>query len=139
MSNIQIKPKIKSKIVSQFIFLHDKRRRRSTAPKSIFYVSSNIPNPATSLTGTENTTAPASVSAPARVIIERMMSAFCSLRATMRITSFSFAIDTPRNFSLSGEVVLLPLSTVPPIAPAARRVHDGVRAPLVGYRDNQFI
>lgn len=36
MSNIQIKSKIKSKIVSQFIFLHDKRRRRSTAPKSIF-------------------------------------------------------------------------------------------------------
>lgn len=116
MSNIQIK--LKNCIA--VYFLYDKRRRRSTAPKSIFYVSSNIPNPATSLTGTENTTAPASVSAPARVIIERMMSAFCSLRATIRITSFSFVIDTPRNFSLSGEVVPLLWSTVPPIAPAAR-------------------
>ena len=103
-------------------------------PQSLsFYVSSNIPNPATSLTGTENTTAPASVSAPARVIIERMMSAFCSLRATMRITSFSFAIDTPRNFSLSGEVVPLPWSTVPPIAPAARAaVMKASGGPAVG-------
>ena len=120
MSNIQIKPKIKSKIVSQFIFCMTKGGAEAPPQSLSFYVSSNIPNPATSLTGTENTTAPASVSAPARVIIERMMSAFCSLRATMRITSFSFAIDTPRNFSLSGEVVPLPWSTVPPIAPAPR-------------------
>ena len=56
--------------------------------------SSRIPNPAISLTGRENRMAPASESGPAWRRMVCMISALRSVGATIRMTSFSEAIET---------------------------------------------
>ena len=57
--------------------------------------------------------------APAVVTMERIMSAFFSFFATMIMISFSLAIDTLKNFSVTMPPVPFAWITVPPPAPAA--------------------
>ena len=56
--------------------------------------SALMPNPAISLTGREKAMAPALVSGPAFSMMAFMMAAFCPAAETMRMTSFSEAMET---------------------------------------------
>ena len=61
---------------------------------SYFSACCPMPNPAISLTGREKVMAPALVSGPAFSMIAFIMAAFCWAAETMRMTSFSEAMDT---------------------------------------------
>ena len=140
MSNIQIKPKIKSKIVSQFIFLHDKRRRRSTAPKSIFlcFVEHSESRDLAHRDGKHDCTR---IRVRARAGHYRAHDVrFLLLARDDENNLFFFCYRYAEElFALGRGGALAVEHRAAHRACGARRVHDGVRAPLVGYRDNQFI
>ena len=64
-----------------------------TAKLSSHSSVSGNPKPATAVVGSEKTTAPDSVSGPAFMSTARMMAALFSVSETMRITSFSSAME----------------------------------------------
>ena len=84
--------------------------------------------PTTSSTGSEKSTVCAWECAPAPSIMARMMASFCSCRVTIRIISFSAAIESPRNFSAYSSPKPLACTTVPPPAPALRAMSMTVSA-----------
>ena len=72
-------------------------KSRGETPRLDAYIkvqfSSSRPKPATAEAGSEKTMAPASLSGPALRRMERMISAFCSATETIRMTSFSAAME----------------------------------------------
>ena len=58
--------------------------------------------------GSDTTTAPASVWVPALLMMDFIIAAFSEVFATIIMTSFSLAIETPKNFAASFEPVPLP-------------------------------
>ena len=130
MSNIQIKPKIKSKIVSQFIFLHDKRRRRSAAPKSIFlcFVEHSKSRDLAHRDGKHDCTR-IRVRARAGHYRAHDVRFLLLTRATMRITSFFFCYRYAEELFRSRARWCPCRGAQCRPSRAPRRVHDGVRAP----------
>ena len=84
------------------------------------YSTLNCRRPARSVTGRENASAWASVCIPAFSIMAFMMGFRVSAEARIKISSFSDASDTPKNFFASSVPVPYAWTAVPPVAPAAR-------------------
>ena len=72
------------------------------------------------MTGKENASACASVCIPAFSIMAFIIGFRVSAEARMKISSFSDASDTPKNFFASSVPVPFAWTAVPPVAPAAR-------------------